>query len=162
MSTLSSRRAGAWIGLTVTVVALTLSVSAAGATTHGSAGVRGVRSSADPPVEQLLLQLINADRARAGVAPVASDAYLDGYARNHVWAVARAGAVFHSDITSLLDTYMAAAENVAAASDIGAAHTQFVVSGPHYQNMVYPGYTRVGIGAVPAGGQVFLVYVFAD
>ena len=145
----------------VLTLAVTLGFSAAGATSRPVVSARPGRMADDPPEAQLF-ELVNDARARAGVAGVARDPYLDAYARRHAAAVAHAGQLFHSDLSSLLALYTAVAENVAYGGDAGAAHAAFLRSAPHHHNIVYPGYHRVGIGAQPSGGRLFAVYVFAD
>ncbi|MCA1824237.1 MAG: CAP domain-containing protein [Mycobacteriales bacterium] len=97
-----------------------------------------------------VLRLVNAERARRGVAPLRWDSALATIAARHTAAMAASGNLYHND--SLFTTAMHRAlgisffgENVAEASSPLEAHQAFMTSPHHYANMVNSRFVLVGI-----------------
>jgi uncharacterized protein YkwD len=115
--------------------------------------------------EQLLLQLMNQDRARQGLAPLQLDSRLTELARLKAQDIVDNNYYAHVSPTygapwEMLKkagiTYRAGAENLTKAPNAAFAHAQFMYSTSHRTNILNPVYTHVGIGVVrnPAGGIV--------
>ena len=70
------------LGLAATIAATTLAP--------------GAVALASPGQEAEFFSLMNSARASAGLAPLASDSALIGYARNHTATMIASGTIFHS------------------------------------------------------------------
>jgi uncharacterized protein YkwD len=119
---------------------------------------------------EILIELINAARRRAGASPVTRDDRLDSIARAHSADMASGGFFGHrSSRTGLLADRLTAnglypassAENVARSGNPLRAHRNLVASPSHRMRIVDPSFTHVGIGVVEDGGEVVLTEIFA-
>jgi uncharacterized protein YkwD len=119
--------------------------------------------------EARLLVLLNAARAKAGLAPLASDAELRVIALGHSEDMARAHFIGHvSPTTGNPEDRIKRAgvpvtgggENIARAAGADAAHQDLMDSPGHRSNMLSPRFTHVGIGVVPQGDQILATLVF--
>jgi uncharacterized protein YkwD len=113
-----------------------------------------------PELEAQMLQLVNQERARAGLAPLAADPELREVARRHSADMFARG--YFSHVTpegrSPFDrmaaagvTYRTAGENLALAPTLSLAHTGLMNSPGHRANILHPDFGRVGIGIVDGG-----------
>ncbi len=111
-----------------------------------------------------MLDALNYERARRGLAPLVREARLDLAAQRHSEEMAQRDVLDHvgNGGTSAFDriravgySWRAAAENIASGNaDAIATLQQWIHSPGHYQNMINPLYTQVGIGhAVALGGR---------
>ncbi len=107
--------------------------------------------------EMAMLDLVNAERTATGAPILVLDAELTAVARLHGIEMFTEGYFSHeSPITGTpfdrLDargiSYRLAGENLAFAPDVEQAHTGLMNSPGHRENILEPGYRRVGIGAV--------------
>ena len=105
-------------------------------------------------------QLLNAERAAHGVAPLALDDRL--VAKAHDWAaVMAASGVRHSNLTEGVGgPWSRLGENVGSASDVRAVHRLFMGSSVHRSLVLDARMTKVGTGVAVAGGRVHVVHVF--
>ncbi|MFO7273659.1 MAG: CAP domain-containing protein [Bacillota bacterium] len=110
--------------------------------------------------EQQMLNLINQERAKAGLQPLKADAQLTQLARMKSQDMINKGYFSHNSPTygSPFDmmkaygvTYRTAGENIAGNQSVQAAHTALMNSSGHRANILNPNYTHVGIGIVEGG-----------
>ncbi|MDQ1488811.1 MAG: hypothetical protein QOD57_1809 [Actinomycetota bacterium] len=152
--------------LALTVMAMLPTAPAAARTRAGSRAVRpppGATVVADPPAR--IVDLINRDRAAAGLAPLRGDAGVRGVADRWSRQMALAGGLQHNHgylCRAALERFGAAGvgENVAVGSSLEEIHRHLMQSAPHRANVLDPGYQLVGVGAVRTPGG--LLYVTED
>jgi uncharacterized protein YkwD len=126
----------------------------------------------DLDAERQLLDMANADRARAGLEPLKTD---DGFvraARIHATKMAAQEQLSHqfSGEPSLTDRISAtsplhlerAGENVASAFNAGQAHEALMASPPHRDNLLSPKFNIAGIGVVRKGEKLYVAQDFGD
>lgn len=114
------------------------------------------------PMENQLAADINGLRQSVGLAGLARNGDLDGYARWWAKELAAAGSLSHSNIGSLLGPWSTVGENVAFGGSSGSIFSALVNSSGHYANMVGASFTSYGIGVyVDAAGTVWTCHVFA-
>lgn len=120
----------------------------------------------DPSAEARMLDLLNAERVRAGLRPVVADERLRQVARLHSEDMLRLGYFSHTSPkgSSPADrlrqqgiTFMSSGENLAYAPNVDVAHNGLMASPGHRRNILTPEYSRVGIGVINAGlhGRMF-------
>lgn len=126
----------------------------------------------DPEAETRLLQLVNAERERVGLAPLAPDPALTTAARAHARDMLAQGYFAHlsPDGKTPADRARAAGarlqlagENLALAPTVDLAHRGLMDSPGHRANILSPQFSRVGIGVADGGlhGKLF-TQEFAD
>jgi uncharacterized protein YkwD len=126
----------------------------------------------DGDAERQLLVLANADRARAGLAPLKMDDGLIRAARIHAAKMATQDQLSHqfSGEPSLTDRISAtsklhldrAGENVATAPDASGAHEALMASPPHRDNLLSRDFNVAGIGVVRKGPKLFVAQDFGS
>jgi uncharacterized protein YkwD len=103
---------------------------------------------------------VNAERIKRGLPPLARDAQLDRFAYAKAVDMAARGYVGHTDPDGVAfqdrlrswhwpTTY--AAENIAFDWNESRAHTAFMTSPPHAQNVLDPRQRRIGVAVVTVG-----------
>lgn len=106
-------------------------------------------------LEQRLLELVNAERQAAGVAPLIADPAITRVARLKSEDMVRLGYFAHQSPTygspfemmrQFGIDYRLAGENLAHASSIESAHRALMQSPGHRANILNPRFTHVGIG----------------
>ncbi|NPV53571.1 MAG: hypothetical protein HPY71_08605 [Firmicutes bacterium] len=113
-----------------------------------------------------MLDLINQERSRAGLAPLQVDMRLVELARQKSADMIARNYFSHYSPTygSPFDmlkragiSYRAAGENIAGAPTVAQAHSALMSSEGHRANILNPSYNRVGIGIVNGGpyGKMF-------
>lgn len=122
--------------------------------------------------ERQLLDLANADRARAGLTPLKIDEGLVHAARAHAARMAAQDQLSHqfSGEPSLTDRISSNSalhldrqgENVATAPDPEDAHRALMSSPPHRDNLLNPNFNVAGIGVVRKGTQLYVAQDFGD
>lgn len=136
-------------------------------------------SAADTDAERTLLAAINAHRAAAGVHPLALNPTLSAAADAHTCDMLRHNLMSHigSDgstpahrIQATGLSYGTWGENIGMAEGLGLTGGVARIDGDmmaepltaydHHWNIVYPAFTRVGIGILYANGQVWLTEDF--
>ncbi len=110
--------------------------------------------------EQQMLNLVNQERAKAGLKPLQADAQLTKLARMKSQDMINRGYFDHNSPTygSPFDmmksygvSYRTAGENIAGNRSVQAAHTALMNSSGHRANILNPNYTHIGIGIVEGG-----------
>jgi uncharacterized protein YkwD len=120
----------------------------------------------DPAAEKQMLDLVNEERANAGLKPLVWDDRLVPIARQHSEEMFKLKYFAHqSPVTgSPFDrlktagvTYSLAGENLAYAQSVTVAMRGLMQSQGHRENILRPEFTRIGIGVISAGayGRMF-------
>jgi hypothetical protein len=115
-----------------------------------------------------LFDLVNAERAKSGLAGLAWDERLAEQALDHSRLQAERRTLAHQlagepDLLQRLDDVPAkqSGENVAVSGSIGGAHQALMQSPGHRENILNAGYNAIGIGVVRSGPQVWVTEDFA-
>jgi uncharacterized protein YkwD len=124
-------------------------------------GVIGDRQP-DPTAEQRMLELVNAERARAGIRPLQADDRLREVARAHSLDMFEQNYFSHTSPTtgSPFDRirraaipFLLAGENLAYAPNVEIAHQGLMNSPGHRANILRAEFGRVGIGIIRSQAQ---------
>ena len=128
--------------------------------------------SYDTDAEAQLLEMANADRSRAGLAPLKMDDGLVLAARRHAAEMASKGQLSHQfpgeaalpDRLSLnSDLHLnRAGENVAIATTAEDAHQALMASPPHRDNLLSPNFNVAGIGVYRSGTRIYVAQDFGS
>jgi uncharacterized protein YkwD len=119
-----------------------------------------------PDLEAQMLELVNAERAAAGLGPVAPDPELTEVAREHSADMFARGYFAHVSPDGLdpFDrmrragvTFRTAGENLALAPTVRVAHTGLMNSPGHRANILRPAFGRLGLGIVDGGYRGIMV-----
>lgn len=133
-------------------------------------GLKGAPLSEE---EQRMLELVNEERAKAGLKPLTADLKLSDVAELKSEDMVQNGYFSHQSPTygspfDMMDrfgiTYRTAGENIACNRDVEAAHNALMESQGHRENILNPKYTRIGIGIVNGGpcGKMFTQLFVGD
>ena len=119
-------------------------------------------SACNPEMEDHNFAAVNDLRSSVGVGTLARSAELNLKAQLQADRVADAGRIFHSASLSegVTGGWAVIGENVAAAGSIDQAMEALTDSPGHYDNMVNPAFTEMGVGVTVRNGTVYLVQVF--
>jgi uncharacterized YkwD family protein len=117
--------------------------------------------------EQQMVALVNAERARYGLAPLQVDTSLVQVARLKAQDLALGGYFGHNSprygspfamMRSMGVPFHTAGENLAGNQSVDRAHAALMASPGHRANILNPNYTRIGVGAY-RGGPYGAIYV---
>jgi len=127
-------------------------------------------SDYDPQAEDMLLDLANQARAKAGLGSLTLDAGLCRAARAHAQQMVSAHQLSHqfdgelplpqrlADTTNtLLDQE---GENVALDFDAANGHKHLMLSPPHRANLLNASYNVIGLGVMRSGDRLYIVQDF--
>lgn len=118
------------------------------------------RYNIDTAGEEQMLALVNADRAKAGLEPLAMDEKIREAARAHSIDMAKNGYFSHYDLTNKTPAdrlndfqvkFTFVGENIALAPTVELAEIGFMNSEKHRDNILTPEFTRVGLGIIDTG-----------
>jgi uncharacterized protein YkwD len=146
-------------------VSLFLAFFLALATRPAAAQASGISSQ-----QGQLLDLVNAERARAGLSPLKWDEHLAEAARVHAQKMADRGELSHqfTGEPGLGEragrsgaNFSSVAENVAYADDVSSLHQGLMQSPHHRVNILNPDSNAIGIGFARRGNQLFVTEDFA-
>lgn len=119
-----------------------------------------------PEAAQRLLELVNGERARAGLGRLTSRDDVVAIALAHSQRMVAAGTIFHNDsyftesVRRLLNS-QARGENVAQNSSVDDTHARLMNSPGHRANILDPRFTVAGFGVVQAAdGRYFTTQNF--
>lgn len=124
----------------------------------------------EPTGEQQLLVLINQDRAKAGLPPLALDERLTHAARKHSELMVERDSLAHQLLgEDPLVMRLAAegvradhdGENIALNGDVASAHVALMDSPGHRANILAAQFNSIGIGVVRTGDLVYVTEDFA-
>lgn len=142
---------------TTTTAAATTTTAAPATTTTAAASTGSYSASAEAD----FVSSINGLRSSKGLAGVASNASLNNYARWWAKQMADTGNFAHSNIASLLNAWSVLGENIGYGPSVSAIFNALVASPAHYNNMVDPRFTSIGVGAyVDSAGRIWTAHVF--
>jgi len=128
--------------------------------------------SYDEQAEQQLFDLANHARAQVGAPPLQFDEGLTLAARAHAAEMAQAQELSHQfngepslphrlAVASSLHLDHAG-ENVAFDFNAGQAHQHLMLSPPHRENLLDPGYNVAGFGVIRSGDRLYVVEDFGN
>src|SRR5271157_1857357 len=124
----------------------------------------------DSAGEQQLVELINQERSREGLQPLAVDEPLTQAARKHTGQMVKHKALSHQfDEEPSVQARSAdenlrsdrQAENVALEMDVAGAHAILMNSPPHRANLLSPNYNAIGVGVMHSGDRLYVTEDFA-
>ena len=124
----------------------------------------------DAAGEKQVVELINQERSREGLQPLAVDERLTQAARKHTELMVKRKALSHqfedepSPQMRSVDENLRSdrlAENVALEMDVAGAHAILMNSPPHRANILSPNYNAVGVGVMRSGDRVYVTEDFA-
>jgi uncharacterized protein YkwD len=119
-----------------------------------------------PDLEAQMLELVNQERAAAGLKPLTPDPELTEVARAHSADMFARGYFAHVSpdgqdpfdrMTRAGVTFRTAGENLALAPTVRVAHTGLMNSPGHRANILRPAFGRLGIGIVDGGYRGLMV-----
>jgi len=119
-----------------------------------------------PDLEKRMLDLVNQERAAAGLRPLAADPEMTEVARRHSADMFARGYFAHDTPEGLTPfdrmrqsdvEFLTAGENLALAPTLQVAHTGLMNSPGHRANILRPQFGRVGIGIMDGGMCVLMV-----
>lgn len=119
--------------------------------------------------EQRLIDLVNEERAKAGLNPLQVDMNLVRVAKTKSHDMAENNyfshvSPTHGTVYNMLDRegiyYTRAGENIARAASVSRAHELFMNSSGHRANILHSGYTHIGVGIVKYGTSYRVTQVF--
>jgi len=129
-------------------------------------------SKYDVQAERQLLDMANAERTRAGLAPLKIDDGLVRAARAHAAEMAAENRISHqfSGEPSLPQRLAASSplhlertgENVAMAGNPDQAHQALMASPPHRDNLLSPNFNVAGFGVFRSGHMIYVAQDFAS
>jgi uncharacterized protein YkwD len=113
-----------------------------------------------PFLEMQMLEMVNKERAKAGLKPLKADPELTRVARNHSQDMFVRGYFAHENpegqnpfdrMKAANIKFRAAGENLALAQTLEIAHTNLMNSPGHRANILNPSFGRLGIGILDGG-----------
>ena len=112
--------------------------------------------------EAQFVAALNQTRASVGVGPLTVNSQLTSLARQHAQAMADAGRIYHASPISAGVTapWVKLGENVGTGPSVQPVMTAFINSPGHYNNIVDPAFTYVGVGVVWVGNQMYTTHRF--
>src|SRR5438270_1192004 len=107
--------------------------------------------------EAQFVAAINGVRVRNGLRPLATDGQLISVARSWSSQMAGAGGLSHNpNLSGQISDWRSLGENVGTGGDVATIEAAFEASPHHYENMVDPNFTYVGVGVVEVGGTIWV------
>ena len=111
------------------------------------------------------MQLVNRERAQAGLGPLQVSSGAQSVARSWSGHMSRSGLGHNPDVGGALTragvtTWRSWGENVGYAGSVDQVHGMLMQSAGHRANILAPGYSQVGIGVVRSGGTVWVTMDF--
>jgi hypothetical protein len=120
--------------------------------------------------EQEIVRLVNAERAKAGLEPLAVDSRLTDIARQHSQLMQSRSTLSHQlsgeedvrhRVISSGIRFDISGENVAYDRDAASAHSSLMHSPPHKANILRPEFNSIGVGVVRIGDSIYVTQDFA-
>lgn len=111
-------------------------------------------------MEQQMVNLVNQERVKQGLKPYEVDMRLVKAARmksqdmidnNYTSHISPTYGSPFDMLKSMGITYKTAGENIAGAGTVDRAHTNLMNSAGHRANILYPAFTKIGIGIIQGG-----------
>jgi len=115
--------------------------------------------------EARFVQLINQERADAGLSPLRSVSALATVAERHSERMRRDADIYHNSnlANEITGRWTGAGENVGVGFDVDNLHAAFMASHDHRVNIMRARFDDIGLGVVvDASGEVYVTEVFVD
>jgi len=147
------------------VLILSFSFFLPSTTSHGSTSIKSLfkTGNVDLAAEKDFLNRTNALRASKGLGALQLNEELLAKARGWSQTQASSGTIFHSNLaTGVTQNWKRLGENVGMGPSVGPIHDALVRSPRHYENLIDPGFTQVGIGVVRQGDIIYVTQVFME
>lgn len=127
-----------------------------------SPAVSQVAQQSGSEEEQAFVNKINALRSSLGLGSLSVDNELTSEARTWAQTMKDSGGIFHSSnlAKGISANWKKLGENVGVGGTVDDLFAAFVASPKHYENLVDPAYTSVGIGVVWADGRMYTAHRF--
>jgi hypothetical protein len=104
-----------------------------------------------------------ASHVRAVRSDLSTNAAADRVADNSAAAIAAAGTLFHTDLSSLLGPCESAGEIIGYGPDVASVFIGFRNSAPHWSILTNPSWTAMGTGlSADSSGRVYVSVVFCE
>jgi hypothetical protein len=100
--------------------------------------------------ETCFVQQTNATRASKGLSVLPVSGSLASEARTHSQAMASSNSLYHSTADQYPGNWIGLGENVGVGPTCNDVQQAFLASPHHYENIVDPKWTSIGIGVVPS------------
>ena len=113
--------------------------------------------------EKSFASKINTARKGAGKGTLRLDPQLSKAARVHTKEMVNKNLLYHTPTTTLkkrVTNWHELGENVGVGSTVTSLHSAFMDSTAHRSNILYSGFKYVGIGAIKAGGRLWVTVIF--
>jgi hypothetical protein len=119
-------------------------------------------AQADPVSDEAaFVAKINQLRAGKGLPALQVNENLVAKARTWAAGMAAAGRIWHSTLSDgITADWKKLGENVGMGGSVDGLHDAFVASVHHYENLVDPAFSHVGIGIVMSGQTIFVAEMF--
>jgi hypothetical protein len=117
----------------------------------------------DPTADEArFVALVNDARARAGIAPLTVDAELTALARDWAAQMAAAGGISHAPRISagVTQDWQKVGENVGRGPSVDPIMDAFIASPKHFENLMDPAFTKIGVGVVWSGTTLYTTHRF--
>jgi hypothetical protein len=113
---------------------------------------------ADSSQEADFVSRINAVRASHGAGPLSVNGTLTSVARNWAGYMAGQGAISHNpNLSSQAPSdWTRLGENVGMGPSVDSIEQAFINSSHHFENMINPAFTSIGVGVVASGGSLYV------
>src|SRR6266436_4582527 len=99
--------------------------------------------------ESCFVQQTNATRASKGLNTLPVSGSLASQARTHTQAMASTNSLYHSTADQYPGSWIGLGENVGVGPTCNDVEQAFLASPHHYENIVDPKWTAIGVGVVP-------------
>jgi uncharacterized protein YkwD len=148
------------------VLAATLLSALAPTTVATASGARGTNHSRcweSKDSEREFARRINRSRDRAGKGRLKLDPELSKAARSHTFGMARKDLLYHTPgdrLTSKVTNWSTLGENVGVGNYVLELHKAFMASPGHRDNILYSGFTHVGVGVVVRRDRMWVTVIF--
>ena len=121
-------------------------------------------ASAQPqvPEEQDFITALNQTRSDLGLSTLTFHQELSDLSREHAVDMANEGNIFHANpISANLDApWLKLGENVGVGPQVGVLMDKFIDSPSHYENIIDPSFTHIGVAVVWEGDLMFTTHRF--
>jgi uncharacterized protein YkwD len=113
--------------------------------------------------EREFARKINTARNRNSKGRLKLDPELSKAARSHTFGMANKDLLYHTPgdrLTSKVTNWSTLGENVGVGNWVGELHNAFMASHGHRDNILYSGFTHVGIGVVVRNDRMWVTVIF--
>lgn len=140
------------------IVAVMIVVTAA----TGLLGISSASAAGDTADDEATFRtLVNQERQRRGLGPLAEADDLVAVARHHSADMAERNDVYHNpDLASEVDGWELLGENVGTGATVEEIHDAFMASKVHRDVIIQPRFTQIGVGVVIARDAIWVTEVF--